>query len=100
MWTTQDRQDGGNYRRDNKHYLLQKAGNRLAHGSSWPRTLGRSDFSLWRKKGEVKLGPIGGVCMDLEILSWKFKIFLTVFFYCKTESFYHDKKSLNSASYD
>ena len=32
MWTTQDRQDGGNYRSDNKYYLLQKAGNRLAQG--------------------------------------------------------------------
>ena len=74
MWTTQDRQDGGNYRSDNKYHLLQKAGDRLAQGSSWPSTLGRSDFSLWRKKGEVKwhkgeVGPMGGVRMYLEILS-------------------------------
>ena len=87
MWTTQDRQDGGNYRSDNKYYLLQKAGDCLAQGSSWPRTLGRSDFSLWRKKGEVKLGPMGGVSMYLEILSWKFKIFFKCYFYYKTDSF-------------
>ena len=88
MWTTQDRQDGGNYRSDNKYYLLQKAGDLLAQGSSWPRTLGRSDFSLWRKKGEVKLGPKGGVRMYLEILSWKFKFFFnSVIFIAKQNHF-------------
>ena len=93
MWTTQNRQDGGNYRSDNKYHFLQKAGNRLAQGSSWPRTLGRSDFSLWRKKGEVKwhkweVGLMGGVRMYLEILSWKFKIFFnSVIFIAKQNHF-------------
>ena len=92
MWTTQDRQNGGNYRRNNKYYLLQKAGDRLAQGSSWPRTLGRIDFSHLRKKGEVKwhkeeVGPMGGVRMYLEILSWKFKIFLTVLFLLQNNHF-------------
>ena len=88
MWTAHDRQDGGNYRSDNKYYLLQKVGDRLAQGSSWPRTLGKSDFSLCRKKGEVKLGPVGGVRMYLEILSWKFKIFInSVIFIAKQNHF-------------
>ena len=98
-----NRQDGGNYRSDNKYYLPQNAGDRLAQGSSWPTTLGRSDFSLWRKKGEVKwhegeVGPVGGVRMYLEILL-KFKIFFnSVIFIAKQN--HCSKKSLNSASYD
>ena len=93
MWTTQDRQDGGNYRSDNKYYLLQKTGDRLAQGSSWPRTLGEKWLLPLEKKGEVKwhkgeVGPMGGVRMYLEILSWKFKIFFnSVIFVAKQNHF-------------